>query len=187
MRFKTVLGLLFVSVTLLACNLIAGSSPTAPIPSIIPAAASPAIDARFQAIMPSIKTIGVPLRLPPSLDDFPHESQDTLYVTVIQSEKSRYDLAITLQPDCPAHACTQGHLIGEVVTTTSLEGTSVVLANGITGYYKAPVCGANCSDGELSWIENNIRYAVTMRGDDIARLSKVANAMLGVSPLNTQS
>ena len=179
MRFRTVLGLLFVSVPLLACNLIAGTSPTVA-PTLQPTSNSTplSIDARLQAILPSLKTVSIPLRLPPSLDDFPHESKDALYVTVVQAEKDRYDLAITLQPDCPAHACTQGHLIGEVVTTTSLEGPSVALANGVTGYYKALVCGANCSDGELHWLENNVRYAVTMRGDDVGRLTKVANAIL---------
>jgi len=185
MRLKISLLLANLCVTLMACTLI-GNNPPIATPTGQPnitAPAHPGIDARLQAALPALKAVNIPLHLPPSIDDFPKQPQDVLYVTVLKAETNSYDLAITLQANCPAHACTQGHLTGEAGVANPPQGTSVALTNNITGYYAPPVCGANCSDGQLSWNENNNRYSVTMRGDNVGILTKVANAILATDPV----
>jgi len=191
MPFKRPLTLLFFSIVLMACNLFSSSAvtPTAtPAPTLQPSASPRAsIDPRFQPILPALKAVNIPLRLLPSIEDYPKGSQNALYVTVLSAAANGYDLAITLQPDCSAHICIQGHLIGEVVTNNSVPGTPVALINNITGYYSPPVCGANCSDGQLGWIEHNIRYFITMRGDNVALLTRFANATLAIDQVNAHS
>src|SRR5689334_16241183 len=113
MQFKRTLGLLFFGMTLIACNLFSGNPPAAPTATIQPTAVSSSVDPRFLPVLPALKVVNIPLRLLPSIEDYPKGAQGTLYITILSAEATSYDLAITLQPDCSAHVCTQGHLIGQ--------------------------------------------------------------------------
>jgi hypothetical protein len=141
----------------------------------------------LKAALPSLQEVSIPVRLPPSLDAFSTLTQEPLYVTVVNATADDYDLAITLMADCQAHACMVGHLTGKKVTPASDQGTPVPLTGSITAAYVPPVCGANCSDAELGWVENGIRYAVTARGEDVELLKSVANAMLSSAPIDVHS
>lgn len=195
MQLIKAVGLLCCTALITACNLALGGLATLTPPPTIAPTLAPTISASatlslaqypineaFQLVRPALKTVAIPLRLPASLDDFAQGRQIRLYLTVLQANKDNYALAITAEPNCPAHACTLGHLIGTTVAPNPVrQGIKKQLSNGISAYYLAPECGANCADGELTWLENNIYYTITARGDDPDRLVKIANSTFAVN------
>src|SRR5438046_1699863 len=99
MRLKISLLLLNLSMMLMACTII-GNSPstvtsTATVQTNITVSPRATIDPRLQAALPSLKAVNIPLHLLSSIDDFPKQAQDVLYVTVVKAETNSYDLAIT--------------------------------------------------------------------------------------------
>jgi hypothetical protein len=183
-------GLCLICLALVGCTLVSSGSASE---STLPVQATPqsspvvSLDPRLKAALPALQEVSIPVRLPPSLEAFSALTQEPLYVTVINATADDYDLAITLMADCQAHACMVGHLIGKKVTSAGDQGTPVPLTGGVTASYVPPVCGANCSDAELGWVENGIRYAVTARGEDVDLLKAVATAMLSTTPIDVHN
>jgi hypothetical protein len=139
-------------------------------------------NAIFTPVLPRLRqTVRIPLRLPAVLgwEDTP---PDSAFAIVERADSAGYTLMIALASRCDGgNWCRYGNVSGARARTGALRpaGTPVPLADGITGHFVDATCGAVCSDSELWWEENGVRYAVGVKAADAETLAAIARSALG--------
>ncbi|MBD2103456.1 hypothetical protein [Leptolyngbya sp. FACHB-261] len=120
----------------------------------------------LQSVLGQVKQAKVPVRLPSNLTS--ETKQGLLYASALVTPEGGYSISLSTVPDCGgAGACTTGYFVGESALTLDNFGESqdVQLANGISGRFFPMRCGASCSGPDLQWIQDGVRYTITMRED----------------------
>lgn len=134
----------------------------------------------FSSILPVVKAkTKVPVRLPAYIPE--SDEPNPIYALVETVTPSQYKIMLAFTEDCSGgNACRLGGIFAETITpkTPPITGKTVVLANGITGYFVDATCGANCSDATLSWEQNSGRYTVAIKAGEIRNLVKMANSAI---------
>ncbi|MEB3831735.1 hypothetical protein [Phormidium sp. CCY1219] len=142
--------------------------------------ASPIPNPIFAPILPRLKQeTQVPILLPDYV--FGGDGATEIYAILETANRDRYQVILGYTPDCNGGtACRLGAISGEAIAPDSppLSGKPVRLDNGITGYFVAAVCGANCSDATLTWEQNNARYTVGIKAGKGEKLVKMANSAI---------
>ena len=133
----------------------------------------------FQNILPELTpVVQIPILLPTYIPDL----DDSYPVHAIIETKTalQYRILLAFSEDCTGgNACRLGMISGESINpqTQSVQGESVSLNNGITGYFVDATCGANCTDSILTWDKNGYRYTVAVKAANLETLVKMADSM----------
>ncbi|AFY81227.1 hypothetical protein [Oscillatoria acuminata] len=155
------------------------SSPTA-VPQNPSVSQAPIPNPIFEPILPQIKQeTQIPILLPDYI--FGSDGATPVYATIETVTPSQYSLILGFTPDCTGGtACRLGTVSGEDIAANSpeLEGQSVPLDDGITGYFMDAVCGANCSDSTMTWDQNGTRYQMGIKAGKPEDLVKMANSAI---------
>lgn len=134
----------------------------------------------FKSILPKLKqTTKIKILLPTYIPE--SDGPNPLYAIVESVSKDKYDILLGFSPNCNGGtACRLGIITAESVTskTPKLTGKSVVLGKGVTGYFVESRCGANCSDGTLTWREKGVQYSVGIKAGDRNTLIKIAKSVV---------
>lgn len=95
----------------------------------------------------------IPIRLP---SDLPGNSIARVQI----STADRY--VVEYFPDIcePCHA---GFIQAQRLASDDLpqDGQAIQLAGGIQGFYYPPVCGADCTDSEIRWVQDGVVYTIS--------------------------
>ena len=158
-----------------------------------PAVSEAIYDARFKPFISRLKRdTDVLIRLPQSLKAFQTLRQFQLHLSIEKADANSYKILIESVKDCDqANYCFLGAISGEIMTEENKdfveaiikEGAVVNLANDTKGYHFAGPCGASCVPDKVMWKQENIYYTVTATGLSLNKMIKVANSMIGGSPL----
>jgi hypothetical protein len=159
-----------------------------PLPDTTGAGVFPKVEPFPFGEMQAIVLSGVPPMLPP---EFPtEEGLPDIYPYLYTSEEGEYEISLDYGVDCRgAGACHYGSLTGRNVDSDIPVGTSnfpfdigdaqvVSLVRGITGYFVASVCGANCDDGRVFWIYEGYQYMVGLKAGALEDVITLANAAI---------
>jgi hypothetical protein len=159
-----------------------------PLPSSTGAGVFPKVEPFPFGEMQAIVLSGVPPMLPP---EFPtEEGLPDIYPYLYTSDEGEYEISLDYGVDCRgAGACHYGSLTGKKVDSDFPVGTSnfpfdigdahiFTLTKGITGYFVASVCGANCDDGRVFWIYEGYQYMVGLKAGALEDVMALANAAI---------
>jgi hypothetical protein len=145
---------------------------------------SPIPNPVFEPILPELKQqAGIPVLLPDYL--FGGDGASEVYAILETANPSQYRVMLAFTPDCTGGtACRLGEVTGAQLTPDlpPLEGKTVPLDNGISGYFVDAVCAANCSDATLSWEQSGGRYTVGIKAGKPENLVKMANSAIAAGP-----
>jgi hypothetical protein len=134
----------------------------------------------FNSILPKLKqTTKIKILLPTYIPE--SDGPNPLYAILETVSKNKYEILLGFSPDCSGGtACRLSMITAEAVTpkTPKLTGKSVGLGKGITGYFVESRCGANCSDGTLSWREKGVQYSVGIKAGNLNTLIKIAKSVV---------
>ncbi|MBO0349428.1 hypothetical protein J0895_09975 [Phormidium pseudopriestleyi FRX01] len=158
-----------------------GTNPSVPsAPQNPPVSQAPIPNPIFEPILPQIQQeTQIPILLPDYI--FGSDGATEVYATIETLTASQYQLILGFTPDCSGGtACRFGTVSGEELSPNSpdLEGQSVSLDDGITGYFMDAVCGANCSDSTMTWDQNDTRYQMGIKAGKPEDLVKMANSAI---------
>ncbi len=133
----------------------------------------------------------LPIRLPSRLA-LPEPSDSGFVPTAVLVDvgPDRYRVDLEFGEDCNgAGVCHIGSYWAGTPSDTSLapSNTPVPLPDGLSGYYAEPTCGANCSDGIVSWSEvgptgTPISYGVTTALFSVAEAMDIAWSTMTDTP-----
>jgi hypothetical protein len=112
--------------------------------------------------------IYLPTHLPDGADD----------LRLIDAGKDHYVVQYSTEGNCDGGACHLGYIQAERVDTASLHGDEVTLEDGTTAYFRAPVCGANCDDAELSWVKDGVAFTISEKAGELDSLRETAASAL---------
>lgn len=136
----------------------------------------------FSSILPILKAqTKLPIRLPTYIPE--SDGPNPIYAIIETATASEYQIMLAFTKDCTGGtACRLGYISAAANTakTPALMGKTIVLAEGITGYFTDAVCGANCSDATLVWEQNSVRYTVAIKAGKVATLVKMANSAIAL-------
>jgi outer membrane biosynthesis protein TonB len=134
----------------------------------------------FQSVVPQIRKVTqIPVLLPKEIPIPQGGSQ--LYATVDMVTPQKYIVLLEEVPNCNrVIACRYGAVVGEAVTskTPRLIGKAIFLRKGVTAYFTASICAANCSDAVIMWRQKGIQYSVGVRAFPQDALMKIANSLV---------
>ncbi|MBD2138120.1 hypothetical protein H6F32_11085 [Anabaena sp. FACHB-1237] len=134
----------------------------------------------FKSILPKLKqTTKIKIFLPTYIPE--SDRPNPIYAILETVSKDKYEILLGFSPDCSGgSACRLGMITAEAVTakTPKLTGKSILLRKGITSYFIESRCGANCSDGTLSWREKGVQYSVGIKAGDRNTLIKIAKSVV---------
>ena len=134
----------------------------------------------FQTILAELQNnTTIPLSLPTYIPEY--DQPNSLYALIEKTTASEYTILLAFTQDCTGGtACRLGGVSGKKISSqdSKLNGQEVALVNNITGYFTDAVCGANCSDSTLSWVQNDIYYTVALQGGKLENLVKMANSAI---------
>ncbi len=134
----------------------------------------------FQPILAELQNnTTIPFSLPTYIPEY--DQPNSLYALIEKATASEYTILLAFTEDCTGGtACGLGSVSGKKMSSqdSKLNGQEVVLVNNITGYFTDAVCGANCSDSTLSWVQNGIYYNVALQGGKLENLVKMANSAI---------
>lgn len=150
------------------------------VPQNPPVSQAPIPNPIFDPILPQVKQeTQIPILLPDYV--FGSDGATPVYATIETVTPSQYQLILGFTPDCTGGtACRLGTVSGEEISESSpaLEGQTVLLDDGITGYFVDAVCGANCSDSTMTWDQNGARYQMGIKAGKPEDLVKMANSAI---------
>ncbi len=133
------------------------------------------------------RQVQIPIQLPhylPNdniLTNTDTDKESLAHATLEEVTSSSYLIEIGIGEDCNGSGfCHLGFVFATKVTEerSALEGEPVPLARGITGYFIASECGANCSDATLSWEQNGVQYTIGDKAGSLDELTKSANSAI---------
>lgn len=134
----------------------------------------------FSPILAELKNnTKIPLALPTHIPEY--TDPNSLYGIIEKINSSEYSILLAFTEDCTGGtACRLGSISGKKISSENdnLSGQEVALINNVTGYFTDAVCGANCSDSSLSWVEDGVYYAVTLKAGKQETLIKMANSAI---------
>jgi hypothetical protein len=134
----------------------------------------------FQSVVPQIRKVTkIPVLLPKEIPIPQGGSQ--LYATVDMVTPQKYIVLLEEIPNCNrVIACRYGAVVGEAVTskTPLMVGKAIFLRKGVTAYFTASICAANCSDAVIMWRQKGIQYSVGVRAFPQDALIKMANSLI---------
>ncbi len=116
----------------------------------------------------------------------PGTSVGPVYAIIERSDKPGYSVVLGYTPDCTGgNACRVGTVGGQPVSSgaADLTGTTVKLTNGVTGYFVASTCGANCSDATLTWKQGQGVYTVGIKAGKLPELTQMANSAIAAGQI----
>lgn len=150
------------------------------VPQNPPVSQAPIPNPIFEPILPQIQQeTQIPILLPDYV--FGSDGATPVYATIETVTPSQYQLILGFTPDCNGGtACRLGTVSGEEISPSSpeLEGKTVPLDDGITGYFLDAVCGANCSDSTMTWDQNGTRYQMGIKAGKPEDLVKMSNSAI---------
>ncbi|RUS99385.1 hypothetical protein DSM106972_078270 [Dulcicalothrix desertica PCC 7102] len=137
-------------------------------------------NAVFAPILPKLKknskiAILLPKQIPGS------ESENKLYAVVETATPNKYGIILGFTPDCNGGtACRYGFVGAESVTnkTPRQRGKVVSLQNRTTAYFTESQCGANCSDGILTWRRRGVQYSAGLKAGKLNDVLQMANSFV---------
>jgi hypothetical protein len=136
----------------------------------------------FKPVLSALQKTRAPLRLPDYLAAEEESSQ--LYAVIDEIKPASYALQVAFEPDClGGTACRYGFVEGQAYGARAkrLRGKPVRLARGLTGYFIAATCEANCGYSTLSWLQNGYQYTVGIYAAELPTLRKAANSAIANS------
>ena len=134
----------------------------------------------FGSVRSSLKGTNVPLRLPTFIPD-DGDKHNPLYPILEEVDKHGYEIQIAWTEDCNGgNACHYGTVQGSDSPIAGSDGkrVPVTLERGIKGSFITSTCGAHCDDSSISWSENGFYYYISIKAEDLKRLTKVANSAI---------
>lgn len=134
----------------------------------------------FQPVVPQIrKTTKIPVLLPKEIP-IP-QTGSPLYATLDTVTPQKYVVLLEEVPNCNrVVGCRYGAVVGEAVTskTPLMLGKAIFLRKGVTAYFTASICAANCSDAVVMWRQKGIQYSVGFKAAQQVDLVAVANSFI---------
>ncbi len=149
-------------------------------PQNSPVSQGPIPNPIFEPILPQLQQeTQVPILLPDYV--FGSDGATPIYARIETATPSQYQLILGFTPECNGgSACRLGTVSGQEISANSpaLEGKTVPLDGGITGYFMDAVCGANCSDSTITWDQNGTRYQMGIKAGKPEDLVKMTNSAI---------
>lgn len=134
----------------------------------------------FQSVVPQIrKTTKIPVLLPKEIP-IP-QTGSPLYATVDTVTPQKYIVLLEEVPNCNrVIGCRYGAVVGEAVTskTPRMLGKAIFLRKGVTAYFSASICAANCSDAVIMWRQKGLQYSIGIRAAQQIDVVKIANSFV---------
>lgn len=123
------------------------------------------LDPVFAEIEERLTTeVGVPVRLPATLDVFDETSVSANLNAV---DANGYVVQVGEGPDCNGSSTCQiltfTARASNQANPTLPEGTPVPLPNDLSGVYIDSSCGADCNNAFIVWVQDGVRYSVGSR------------------------
>lgn len=133
----------------------------------------------FQPILTRLQETKIPLRLPTDIAS--EKESNPIYAVIDRVTPSQYQIFLAYTQDCQGeNFCRYGTITGEALSEEekTVTGESVLLTNGIQGYFHNAECHAYCTDSVLSWKENGYLYSIGVKAANKETLIRVANSAL---------
>lgn len=139
------------------------SAPPPPVTTEAPPAVELNLDPVFASIESRLSTeVDIAIRLPAQLD-----GAEAWSATIDSIDANRYVVHVEDEPDCnAASACRTLTFTGSRSTAAEPSlpaGTTIPLPNGERGVFVDSSCGADCNNGFIVWVEDDVRYSVGSR------------------------
>jgi hypothetical protein len=150
------------------------------------AGAVPADIPLYSGIMPALKHVQIPVKLPAPFPPGLVGKGQRLYASVIDVSTWSYIVSIDYTRDCHgADACTLAEIDGGPTLNepTILDypwGTTVTLARHVKGLFRPFSCGASCGQSAVVFADPSTRiiYMVGLQGGSKKNTLALANAMI---------
>jgi hypothetical protein len=143
--------------------------------------ADQSVPTAFEPIIAELRAhTRVPILVPIYLIDAPNTTVGEIEAVAPTS----YTIQMSMGTRCHKSLyCRFGMLQGELISAASLPltGTKVAFERGISGYYTAATCGANCDDSDLAFDYEGYRYTVGIEARRMADVVLLAQSLVRIS------